>query len=55
MNKDGNKVDKKDDFGGEVTHAIICPEYYLVTDKVGGNSNKKGKHNKKLVTKKRTI
>ena len=45
MNSIGEIVEEEEAFGCKVTHHIICPEYAIVLDEVGGNTNQKGDGN----------
>ena len=42
MNSIDTIVEEEEDFGCRVTHNIICPEYAIMLDEVGGNTNQKG-------------
>ena len=45
MNRSGEEVQEADAFGCKVTHDIVCPDYCIVLDEVGGNTNQKGDGN----------
>ena len=45
MNSIGEIVEEEDTFGCKVLHDIVHPEYAIVLDEVGGNTNQKGDGN----------
>ena len=42
MDSKGNICEEHEAFGCKVTHDIIHPDYAIVLDEVGGNTNQKG-------------
>ena len=45
MDKNGEIVTEEEAFGCKVTHDLLHPEYAIVLDEVGGNTNQKGDGN----------
>ena len=45
MNTKGEEVSAEDSFGCKVTHNITHPDYVIVMDEVGGDTNQKGDGN----------